>query len=421
MTTKTYAMAYGQGQKAISLPQEKISSVLEPAPSQPLADPKATMLRALREPVDAPPLAGWARPGGKVVVIANDVTRLARSEAFLPLMLDELNLAGIPDREVQVVFSNGSHRAHTPEEQRMLVGEETARRVALFDHDCRDHANLVELGITSRGTRVLINKRVVQADRVILTGSVVHHYFAGFGGGRKAILPGVSAYETLCQNHSWMLDPHARAGKMDGNPVHEDMMEAMKMVRPPYLFNVVLNEQKEFVGVFAGDYDKAHRECCRLVDQIYGVTVSAKADLAIVSCGGHPKDINMYQSHKTLENAARAVRPGGVIVLFAACPDGPGSDLFYKWMREFGSLQRIEEELRKGFVLGGHKAYAVARLLAQAKTILVSDMPDPMVRELLMTPAHSGEEALRLAYDYLGTQDASICLMPHGSLTFPLG
>ncbi|MBI4759544.1 MAG: transcriptional regulator, partial [Chloroflexi bacterium] len=213
----------------------------------------------------------------------------------------------------------------------------------------------------------------------------------------------------------------ARAGKLDGNPVHEDMMEAMKMIQPPYLFNVVLNEQKEFVGVFAGDYDKAHRKCCRLVDQIYGVTVSARADLAVVSCGGHPKDINMYQAHKTLENAARAVRPGGVIVLFAACPDGPGSDLVYKWMPEFGSLQRIEEELRKGFVLGGHKAYAVARLLAQVKTILVSDLPDPMVRELLMTPAHSGEEALRLAYDYLGTQDASICLMPHGSLTFPLG
>jgi nickel-dependent lactate racemase len=298
------------------------------------------------------------------------------------------------------------------------VGSEAAARVALANHDCRDDANLVKVGRTSRGNDVYVNRLLAEGDRIVLTGSIVYHFFAGFGGGRKAIVPGCAGRSTIQFNHAMMLDETAIAGRLAGNPVHEDLLEGARMLRPDFLFNVVLNGEKEIAGIFAGELDAAHQAGCALVDRLYGVDVPQLADLVVASCGGWPKDINVYQAQKTMDNAARAVRKGGVIVLLAECPEGAGNDTYLAWMRRYRTPEAITRATRECFELGGHKAYAVTRLLQKAEIVLVSGMKPESVRELLLTPAASAAEAMEMVRKKLGPHPKTI-IMPDGGLTVP--
>jgi len=406
----------------LELSQEQVLGCLHTGFAMPLADDEPGLrphvLAALREPIGARPLSEIVTAGDKVVVLANDQTRLARTELFLPAILDELNLAGVSDDAVTVLFALGAHRPLSPAEMTELVGAEVARRVQLVNHDCRDQDRLAHVGQTRRGNEVFVNQLLLDADRVILTGSIVYHFFAGFGGGRKAVVPGCAALSTIQHNHAMMLDPNAVIGRLDGNPVHEDLLEAAKLVRMDFLLNVVLNEDHQVVGIFAGDVQAAHLAGCSFVDALYGVPIEQRADLVVASCGGWPKDINVYQAQKTMDNAIQAVRKGGVVILLAQCPEGAGNDTYLEWMRRYRSPQAIAHATRTGFQLGGHKAYAVTRLLAHAEIVMVSDMSEDDVRELLLTPASSLAEALRLAETRLGPKP-TVLVMPQGSLTLP--
>jgi nickel-dependent lactate racemase len=232
-------------------------------------------------------------------------------------------------------------------------------------------------------------------------------------------LPGVAAYETIRHNHSMMFDPNAVIGRLDGNPVYLDQIEGVEMCRPSFLLNVVLDEDKRFLKVFAGDYIKAHREACVFVDQVYGAEVKQEADLVIASCGGYPKDINVYQLQKTMDNAWCAVREGGVVIILGECCEGSGSAHYEQMMRECKTPERVETVLRAKFEIGAHKAYAVTRLMKKAEFILVSGMDPEFSRMLLFTPAQTVEQALALAYQKLGPTPG-ITLMPMGALTVPL-
>jgi nickel-dependent lactate racemase len=324
-----------------------------------------------------------------------------------------LNQAGVPDRRILGIFANGFHRPHTPAERRAVVGDEAFGRIELVDHATTDP--MTSLRPTRRGTPVAINQVVADVDRRILTGSIVHHWIAGYGGGRKAILPGVAAYETNVANHALMLEPGSRVGKLAGNPVHEDMIEAVAQLRPDFLLNSIVSPAGEITDVVAGDWIAAHEAGCAIVDRRFGVALAAPADVVIASCGGYPRDINVYQAQKALENALRAARPGGAVILVAECRDGHGSAPFLDWMRRHRSTAELEERLRREFVLGGHKAFGYARLLDQARVILVSALPDALARELWLEPAASVEAALA-ALDGAGT----IVAMPHAAITYPL-
>jgi nickel-dependent lactate racemase len=404
------------------VPEQDVLQVLEVADAPPLGmtagDLAPLVRRALREPIDSRPLREVVSSGETVTVVVNDQTRLARTELFLPEIFDELNLAGVPDSDVTCLFALGAHRPLRAQEMRELIGDEAFGRVKTANHDCRDAAGLVRVGRTSRGNEVLVNRLLVEADRVILTGSIVYHFFAGFGGGRKAAVPGCAGLTTIQFNHSMMLDPAAVIGRLDGNPVHEDLLEAAGFVEPDFLFNVVLNERREIAGIFAGDMVAAHRRGCEFVDSIYRVPVARQADLVIASCGGWPKDINVYQAQKTMDNAVLAARRGGVVVLLAECPEGAGNDTYLQWMRRYRTPEAIASATRDGFELGGHKAYAVTRLLGHAEIILVSAMQPDEVRELLLTPAASLDQALGLARARLGPSP-SVIVMPDGGLTLP--
>lgn len=420
--TATYRLPYGKTSLCLELPPERVLGCLHTGLAAPLAEDEPGLRRhvlaALRQPIGAPPLAQIVDAGDRVVVIANDQTRLARTELFLPLILDELNEAGVCDGDVTVLFALGAHRPLSPDEMIGLVGAEAAHRVRLVNHDCRDGDRLAHVGRTKRGNEVFVNQLLLDADRVILTGSIVYHFFAGFGGGRKAVVPGCAALSTIQHNHAMMLDPNAVIGRLDGNPVHEDLLEAAKLIRMDFLLNVVLNEYHQVVGLFAGDVEAAHRAGCSFVDALYGVPIERRADLVVASCGGWPKDINVYQAQKTMDNAIQAVREGGVVILLAQCPEGAGNDTYLEWMRRYRTPQAIAHATRTSFQLGGHKAYAVTRLLAHAEIVMVSDMPADDVGELLLTPASSLPEALRLAEERLGPKP-SVIVMPQGSLTLP--
>jgi lactate racemase len=299
------------------------------------------------------------------------------------------------------------------------VGAAVAVRVRMYNTDCYDDSQFTFFGTTSRGTKVGFNRLVTEADHIICTGSIVHHFFAGYGGGRKAMLPGVAAYETIRHNHSMMFDKNAVIGRLEGNPVHLDQIEGVEMCRPSFLLNVVLDDEKRFLKVFAGDYIAAHKEACKFVDQVYGAEVKREADLVVASCGGYPKDINVYQLQKTMDNTWCAVREGGVVIILGECCEGSGSAHYERTMRECKTPERVEAALRAKFEIGAHKAYAVTRLMKKAEFILVSGMNPEFSRMLLFTPAQTVEQALASAYRKLGPRP-SITLMPAGALTVPL-
>jgi nickel-dependent lactate racemase len=208
-------------------------------------------------------------------------------------------------------------------------------------------------------------------------------------------------------------------GRLKGNPVYEDQVEGTEMLRPSFLLNVILNERKEFLKVYAGDYIEAHLEACKFVESVYGTPIYDLADLVIATCGGYPKDINVYQLQKTMDNAWLAVRKGGVVIILGECIEGVGDDLYLEWMMKYKTPEKIEEEIRANFLVGGHKAYAVTRLMKKAQFILLSGLDPGLARTLLFTPAKDMNEALDLAFAKVGPKPR-ILLMPQGSLTVPI-
>ena len=413
-----YAFKYGKGKLSFRLDPSLVVDELKIKDYPVLADPAAAVRQAIAQPIGCKPLREVVKPGETVVFIVNDPTRVANSHVFMPILLDEMNAAGIPDSKMTIIFALGTHRLMTEAEMVQEVGESVAKRVKMVNSDAKDASQFTYFGETSRGTPVWFHNVVAQADHIICTGSIVHHFFAGFGGGRKAMFPGVAAYETIRKNHSMIFDPAARIGKLEGNPVYHDQVEGVEMLRPSFLLNVVLNEKKEFLAVFAGDYIEAHLTGCRFVDEVYGAELDAPADLVIATCGGYPKDINVYQMQKTMDNAAVAVRDGGVVILLGECSEGTGSATYEDWMRRYQTPERIEEKVRADFQIGAHKAYAVTRLMKKAEFILISAMQPDFASMLLFTPARDMDEALALAFAKLGPKPR-IVLMPQGSLTVP--
>jgi nickel-dependent lactate racemase len=416
---RAYTFRYGKGSLTFSVDPALVIDELTIKRFPEIADPATAVREAIRRPIGSPPLREIVKRGQTVAFIVNDPTRVARSEVFMPILLDEMNAVGVPDAHMRIVFSLGTHRAMTEAEMTEEVGPAVAARVKMHNTDCFDDSQFTFFGTTSRGTTVGFNKLVTEADHIVCTGSIVHHFFAGYGGGRKAMLPGVAAYETIRHNHSMMLDANAVIGRLEGNPVYLDQIEGTEMCRPSFLLNVVLDEEKRFLKVFAGDYIAAHKEACRFVDQVYGAEVKREADLVIASCGGSPKDINVYQLQKTMDNAWCAVREGGAVIILGECCEGSGSAHYEQMMRECKTPERVETVLREHFEIGAHKAYAVTRLMQKAEFILVSGMDPELARMLLFTPARTVEEALALAYKKLGARP-TITLMPMGALTVPL-
>lgn len=422
MTRADYSYKYGHGYKDFSLEQEKLMAEIKVAEMAPLTDLKQAVLDAIYHPIDSKPLNELLQPGQKVAFICNDPTRVANSHDFMPILVEELNKMGIKDEDMRIVFALGTHRKMTQEEMIEAVGEDVAKRLPMYNSDCNKQEDFEYFGETSFSTPVWLNKLICDVDLVIMTGTIVHHFFSGFGGGRKAVLPGVAAMETIRRNHSLMMSPDAQLGKLHGNPVYEDQMEGVRLFAKEhrmFLFNAILDAKKQFLKIFAGDWEKAHLEACKFVDKVYGVEIDAPADIVIASCGGYPKDINVYQLQKTMDNAWCAVKNGGVVIIIGECEEGSGSAALEKALQEHPSPDAIKAQLEKNFVIGAHKAFAITRLMKKAKFILVSALDKKIASDLLFEAVDNVDEAIKLAKKYVGS-DYKIILMPQGSLTVPL-
>lgn len=418
-----FYLKYGHQTLCCSLEGEHLLGVLCPSPLPPLFELGQVVREILEHPIGSPPLREVVRPGQQVVVVVPDRTRRVRQEVYLPILLDYLNSAGIPDKHITVVFAIGYHRGQTREEMEAVVGSEVSGRVELVNHNCHDRSAMAFLGMTTRGTPVWLNRRVVEADRVILTGGIVPHYFAGFGGGAKALNPGVAARETIAANHLLTLrseggtglHPLCRDGVLEGNPVYEDIVESARMHPPHFLLNLVQDMQGEVVAVFAGDYLKAHRVGCRFVREHFFVPIREKADMVVVSCGGFPKDINFIQSHKSVHHGFYALRPGGTMIVLAECPEGVGSPTFLDWF-DCDDLVSLRRKLQERYTINGHTALVTLEKALSARIILVSRLDPGVVERMRMVPAGSLKEALDLVDR---GQGLSTYIIPHGAVTVP--
>ncbi|MEM1566763.1 MAG: nickel-dependent lactate racemase [Candidatus Bathyarchaeia archaeon] len=411
-------LPYGRTETCLRVPTRNFWGVIEPKEKTGVSDARAEVERALREPIGTRRLCEIAKSGNKVAVVVDDATRPAPSHVMVPPILDELNSAGVKDEDITVIFGCGTHRAVSSEEAVRLLGETVVKRVKVVSHDCKAQ-DLVYLGTTRSGTKVYLNRVFAEADVKILTGDVCFHYYAGYGGGRKSVLPGVAGEETIKANHAMLLHPNARTGVLEGNPVHEDMVEAARMANVDFIVNVVVNAKGEVVKAFAGDLEKAFYEGVKLVDEMYRVPVDRRADIVVVSPGGYPSDMNLFQACKSLDSALDVVKRGGVVVLVAECSEGYGNQTFYEWMIKFKDLKAVEREIKRNFVFGGHKAYYLMKALQRAQIILVSTMPDYYAMNVFrLKTARTVNEALNQAFKVAG-ENAKVWAIPFGNYTLP--
>jgi lactate racemase len=414
-------LPYGKTDVCVRIPARNLLGIIEPKERQGVPDAKAEVDRALKDPIGSKRLLEIAKPESKVAIVVDDATRKAPSEAMLLPVLSELNAAGVKDENVTVIFGCGTHRAVKPEEAEELLGDEALKRVKTVSHCCNTEADLVCVGTTrTYGNKVHLNRVFAEADVKVLLGDVGFHYYAGYGGGRKSILPAVCGEETIKQNHAMLLHSSARAGVLENNPVHIDMTEAARLAKVDFIVNVVENKNGEVVKAFAGDLEAAFLEAVKLVDELYRVTIDRRADIVVVSAGGHPADMNLYQAYKGLDNALDSVKRGGVIILVAECPEGHGNQVFYDWMTRFGDIKNVEREIKRNFVMGGHKAYYLIKTLQNHQIILVSSLPDFYATSIFkLKTARAVNDALNEAMKITGSA-SRVWAIPQGSYTLPV-
>ncbi|MCQ2437954.1 MAG: nickel-dependent lactate racemase [Clostridia bacterium] len=406
---------FGTGVQTVEVPEQNLMGVLmaNDVPKERMNEEE--VVHGLENPIGTPRLKEIVKPGEKIAIITSDITRPVPTYRIMPALLDELYAAGCKAEDITLVFALGSHRCHTPEEQKKLAGERAFNEITCVDSSRED---CVHLGTTDAGTPVDITRVVAEADRRICLGNIEYHYFAGYSGGAKAIMPGVSTRDAIQSNHRMMVREEACAGNLDTNPLRQDIEQAAAMTGVDFIVNVVLDEHKQIVKCVAGDLVKAHREGCKFLDKMYLKEIDSRADIVIVSQGGAPKDLNLYQTQKALDNAKHAIKKGGTIILIGSCKEGLGEKVFEEWMLNAPTAESMIDRIGKDFQLGGHKAAAIAMVLQNAEIYLVSDLAPEFVEKIFLKPAASAQEALDAAFARIG-KDATVLAMPYGGSTLP--
>lgn len=375
-----------------------------------------------KTPSTRPPLRELIASDDLVTLVVSDITRAWMHQdqvvgLLVPFLHEE---CGVPYANMVIVIALGTHRPNTEDEMKRLVTPEVYEKVRVVNHDC-DAPDLVYIGTTSRGTRVEGNPLAV-GRKVILIGGTVHHLMAGFGGGRKSVLPGISSRQTIRRNHERALSPtlpctdeKVGSGKLPLNPIHEDMDEAAELLSPTFGINIVIAPSGRHSGLFCGNWRTAWQASCRYQQQCYEVPIDHLADVVIVSCGGYPKDINLYQAIKSPLNAINAMKPGGTLLFLAECRDGGGAKDYFDWIRPLKG-GRLDEALRADFTIGGYIFYATCEWLRRGKAYLLSTLPPDLVREMNITSSPDIGELLR-QIDFTGKD---VYVVPFGGYVMPL-
>ncbi|MGI5884446.1 MAG: nickel-dependent lactate racemase [Candidatus Spyradocola sp.] len=409
---------YGRTALAVDLPDQDLRAVMVSHLPERQETEEALVQRALAAPIASPPLCELARGKRRVVVLLSDHTRPVPSRVLLPPMLAEIR-RGNPDAEITLLIATGCHRAPTEAELREKLGPELYARERIAVHDCDDKDALVALGTLPSGGILEINRLAAEADLLVAEGFIEPHFFAGFSGGRKSVLPGIASRRTVVSNHcaAFIDSPRARTGVLDGNPIHQDMVWAARRANLAFVVNVVIDHDKRAVFAVAGDVERAHEAGCAFLSEHCRVRPEM-ADLVLTTNGGYPLDQNLYQAVKGMTAAEATVRPGGVILMMASCSDGCGGEAFYRQIAGEADLNKTLAQFRvcrpEETEPDQWQSQILIRVLQRATVLLLSEAPDELVRAMHMLPVHSPEEGLALAREILRTPHPSTVAIPDG-------
>jgi len=410
-----FNLPYGSLTQSVSIPDLSRPVLILPHNAPAADDPSQTVSIA----VDHPLQFDWSRiqPGDSVAITVNDKTRPVPNYILLPPLLARLTQADVSREKIIIWIATGSHTPMSADEFPRILPPSILDTYTVRSHEVDNTENLVFIGTTQRGTPVWVNRLFYEADIKIVVGDIEPHHFAGFSGGYKSAAIGMAGRPTVNHNHKMLTDPKAWIGIFDENPLRQDIEEIGALIGVDLAVNAVLNQDKEIVTVFCGHPAEVIRraipkvwECCETVQ-------NEKFDLVIASAGGHPKDINFYQAQKALTHASLFCKAGGTILLAAACPEGSGNQAYEEFMSRVTTIDEVFKEFAaQEFRVGPHKAFQVGRLLTKFEIILVSDMPDDLVRRLMLQPSHSIQKVLD---DYLASHSGTsrIAVLPHATTT----
>ena len=421
--THQVTFPYGKTEISYEIPEERFAGVLRSGLEayRPEGTEEELVKKALSEPIGTRPLSELSRGKEKVVVICSDHTRPVPSKLLIPPMLAEIR-KGNPAAEITLLIATGCHRETRKEELLAKFGEEILRKERIVIHDCDDEKNLVSLGTLPSGGELIVNRLAAEADLLVSEGFIEPHFFAGFSGGRKSVLPGIASRKTVLYNHnaSFISHPKARTGVIDKNPIHEDMIFAARKAGLAFILNVVINAEKKIIYAAAGDAEEAHRAGREFLGSLAGVK-AVTADIVMATNGGYPLDQNIYQAVKGMTAAEACVKEGGVIIMFAESSDGAGGESFHRTFREEKDLRKMTERFLKTpadeTIVDQWQSQIFVRIMQRASVVYVSEAPDDVVRDFGMIPAHSAEEALEAADRILqekGVINGTILAIPDG-------
>ncbi len=414
-----FTLPYGKKRLAFHLPDSVSATLLAPKETPAAAGPLRLVNQALDNPAGEKTLADFA--GARTAAIAiNDKTRPVPHQVLLPPLLARLEALGLTPHAITLIIATGTHPPMPPQEFEQIVPAEILARYPVLCHDAYDQDSLVHLGQTKRGTPVQVNKHFAQADLRIVVGNIEPHQFMGFSGGVKSAVIGLGGKDTINHNHAMMSDPHSKLGQFESNPARQDVEEMGRLTGVHFALNAILNDHKQLAEAIAGEPTAVLQTGIPRVLALNSVRVAAPFDLMIVSPGGHPKDINVYQAQKGLAHAALITKDGGTIILTAACPEGTGSDKYKRWVTGKRSHQDVFDHFSaEGFQVGPHKAFQISRDAARIRVLLVSDMDDDFAQNLLLTPVAGLDKALELVLSSL-PPDARVGVMPVANATIPI-
>lgn len=419
---KDYTFRYGDGTVSIPLDEKNVLGELHGNRVPPIEDIPAALTKALDAPVDALPLAAWIAPGDRVALVISDMSRFwMRQDKVIPPLVTYLNeRCGVADSQLTILVANGTHDGGDEKELRTLVTDAVFDRVRVVNHDC-NAPDLVSIGTTPHGTHVRINAEAARADKVICLGACTHHVMAGFGGGRKSILPGISAMDSICHNHAYALDPACLRsnprignGKLVDNPLNDDMCEAAGLVPNLYMVNLVMNAEMKLAEIYAGHYLHSWRKACEAVDRIYRVEVPERADVIVASCGGFPKDMSLYQGTKTIDNVESGLKKGGTLILLIEARDGGGPAEYFDWIDELQN-GTMEKRLREHFTVPGYIFLLNCEQAHRYNIMMLTKVKQETVAPMGLKAYNSVDE-LMAAADLTGKK---IYVIPNGSTVVP--
>jgi nickel-dependent lactate racemase len=413
-------LGYGQGSLAFSYDEARFRALAGREEGEGAALSDAEIGAALDAPIDSPSLEEVISPGESVLVVVSDATRASASAQVVHLLVRRLVQIGVAPPDINIIFATGIHRKVRSAEKRELLTPFVVQRIKTLDHDAYDASRLVQVGVTNAGKPVELNRALKDHTRIILTGAVGFHYFAGFTGGRKSVCPGLASARTVEATHMLALDferggrrEGVRVGLLDGNAVHEECERIAGLVAPSFLINTVVDERGRALRVYAGNWRAAHRQACREYAAGHSLRIDSKRAVVVVSCGGAPYDINLIQAHKALEMAAQACLEGGAIILVAECADGLGRADFLKWFESKDS-RALENRLQEAYEVNGQTAWSLLVKAEKFRIHLVSELADEDVRRMRMIPARSIDEAIARV-----SGEAEGYIMPRGASLLP--